>query len=101
MLRIAYTEIQRREELLGDYSIKKMTLVFFNNAEINLEPVGRHIIGGNGRVDMKVGLRTIMIIGKDDAEWMFVERAERGKRLTRDFSKANFEGILKEFIEEF
>lgn len=25
LLRIAYTEIQRREELLGDYSIKKMT----------------------------------------------------------------------------
>lgn len=101
LLRIAYTEIQRREEILGDYSIKKMTLVFFNNAEINLEPVGLHIIGGNGRVDMKVGLRTIMIIGKNDAEWMFAERAERGKPLTKKFSKATFEGILKEFIEEF
>jgi len=101
LLRIVYTEVHRREEILGDYSIKKMTLVFFNNAEINIEPVGLHIIGGNGRVDMKVGLRTIMIIGKDDAEWMFAERAERGKRTTWDFNKDSFEGILKEFIEEF
>lgn len=100
-LRVVYTDIRRSEELLGDYSIRKMTMIFFNNAKIELEPVGLHIIGGNGRVDMRVGLRTIMIVGKDEFEWMFAERPSKEQRRTWDFNKISFEGVLKEFIEEF
>lgn len=100
-LRISYADIRITEELIGQYNSKKMIITFFNNEKIELEPIGLHIIGAKGRVDMRIGIRTIMIVGNnDDSGWMFSEREGREKPRRWDFKKEEFEKILSEFAEE-
>lgn len=100
-LRISYADIRITEELIGHYNSKKMIITFFNDEKIELEPIGLHIIGAKGRVDMRIGIRTIMIIGSnDDSEWMFSEREGREKPRRWNFNKEEFEKILSEFAEE-
>jgi len=101
-LKITYIDISIAEELLGRYSTKKMSITFFNYEKIELVPVGLHIIGAKGRVDMKIGIRKIMIVGNiENSEWMFTEREGRGKPRTWEFNEDNFKEILTEFAEEF
>ncbi len=101
-LKISYTDTSISEELLGHYSIGKMIITFFNNEEIELEPVGLDIVGAKGRVDMKIGMRKIRIVGNpEDSDWMFSEREGRGKPRIWDFDNHNFKAVLTEFAEEF
>ena len=100
-LHVEYVDIPLSEELLGRYIVKKMMIIFFNEEKIEIEPWGLNITGANGRVDIKLGLRNIMIIGNDDASWMFAERLGRGQPHTWDFNHDSFEEILKNFIEAF
>ncbi|RLC15000.1 MAG: hypothetical protein DRI57_13565 [Deltaproteobacteria bacterium] len=101
-LKISYKDISISEQSLGRYSVREMIITFFNNDKIELGPVGLNIIGARGRVDMKMGMRTIGIIGTDDdSGWMFSERESRlGKPKTWSFDEYNFKAILAEFAEE-
>jgi hypothetical protein len=75
-------------------------IVGFNGDTIELVPKGLHIISGNGRVDLKLGFREIMIIGQDgEEEWIFAERNGPGKSRQFQFNKDNFEKILQEYLE--
>lgn len=88
------------EELLGSYEAQTMSIKFFSGEIIKLVPKGLHVIGGNGRVDMKIGLREIMIVGKDEKPgWFFAERISRGQPKSFDFNQENFENLLYEFVE--
>ena len=88
------------EELLGSYEAPTMSIKFFSGEIIKLVPKGLHVIGGNGRVDMKIGLREIMIVGKDEKPgWFFAERISRGQPKSFDFNQENFENLLYEFVE--
>ncbi|MDM8548671.1 hypothetical protein QUF72_01285 [Desulfobacterales bacterium HSG2] len=102
-LKISYNDISISEQSLGRYSVQKMIITFFNNEKIELTPIGFHIIGARGRVDMEIGMRTVGIIGiYDDSGWMFSERENRrGKPKTWRFDKHNFESLLTEFAEAF
>lgn len=101
-LKISYTDTSISEELLGHYTLMKMIITFFNNERIELEPVGLDIIGARGRVDMKIGMRTIRIVGNsEDSGWMFSESEGRGKPRIWDFNEGNFKAYLAEFAEEF
>ncbi|MCP4345105.1 MAG: hypothetical protein GY795_06210 [Desulfobacterales bacterium] len=101
-LKIFYTDTSISEELLGRYSVRKMTITFFNNEKIELEPVGLDIVGAMGRVDMKIGMRKIRIVGNtEDSGWMFSEREGRGKPIIWDFNEDNLKETLAEFAEEF
>ncbi len=101
-LKISSEDISLSEKLIGRYSLKKMIVTFFNNEKIEFRPVGLHIIGANGRVDMKLGMRTIMIVGNsNNTGWMFSEREGRGKPRTWNFDEDSFNAILTEFVEAF
>jgi len=102
-LKISHTDISISERLIGRYSVRKMIITFFNNEKIELIPAGLHIIGAKGRVDIKIGMRKIGIVGsEDDSGWMFSERETRlGKPRIWRFDEDNFKAILAEFAEEF
>lgn len=99
-VRVDFSEIVITEQLLGTYKAPCMTINFFNGDSVELVPKGLHIISGNGRVDLKLGLREIMIIGQDgEEEWIFAERNGPGKSRQFQFNKDNFEKILQEYLE--
>ncbi|MCP4104243.1 MAG: hypothetical protein GY749_01685 [Desulfobacteraceae bacterium] len=101
-LKIFCTDTSISEELIGRYSVRKMTITFFNNEKIELEPVGLDIVGAMGRVDMKIGMRKIRIVGNTEGSgWMFSEREGRGKPIIWDFNEDNLKETLAEFAEEF
>ena len=88
------------EELLGSYEAPTMSVKFFSGEIIKLVPKGLHVVGGNGRVDMKIGLREIMIVGQDKEQgWFFAERINRGQPKAFDFNQETFENLLHEFVE--
>ncbi len=101
-LKISYADISISEEYLGNYSVKKMIITFFNNEKIELIPIGLYIVGAKGRIDMKIGMRKIMIVrNTEDSGWIFSEREGRGKPEIWEFNEDNFKAVLTEFAEEF
>lgn len=102
-LKITYTDISISEEQIGFYSVQKMLITFFNNRKIELEPVGLHVIGADGRIDMKFASQTMMLIGSvTEGRWMFAERREnREKPTSWNFDQDSFKSFLTDFIEEF
>lgn len=97
---ITREQISIYEELLGSYDAPIMSIKFFSGEIIKLVPKGLHVVGGNGRVDMKIGLREIMIVGQDKEQgWFFAERINRGQPRAFDFNQETFENLLHEFVE--
>ena len=90
------------EEWLGVYKIEKLKIIFFNNQEVTLTPKGLHVIGAEGRIDMTIGSRVIMIVRVgDDLGWTFAEREGRGKPKRWEFNENTFKELLAEYAEEF
>ena len=102
-LKISYTDISISEAQIGVYSVQKMLITFFNNQKIELEPVGLHVVGNDGRIDMKFASQTMMLIGSpDEGKWMFMERREDKENPTSwNFDHESLRSFLTDFIEEF
>jgi hypothetical protein len=101
-MKISLSDISISEELLGTYSLQKMTITFFNTEKVYLIPIGLHIIGAKGRIDMILGTRKIMIVGNiKDSGWMFSERHGRDKPKMWIFNQDTFTEILTEYAKEF
>lgn len=99
-LSVETKEITITEELLGTYQAPSMIITFFTGEKVHLTPKGLHIIAGEGRVDLKLGQREIMIVGQDEEPgWFFAEREGRGKPRYFEFSRENFEQLLQEYLE--
>ena len=90
-----------REDQLGEYTIDGLHIEFVDGQSIDIQPIGRFIIEGEGRVDLQAGTRTIMIVHTGQGEWQFAERTGRhGPPKTWPFNQATFEELLAEIIEE-
>lgn len=93
------------EEMFGTYFPRKLNIRFkLNGRLVELLPKGRHIVGANGRIDMHLGGKIVMILGKENgAGWEFVEafggpgRGPSHLPLTRE----NFESLLADFAQSF
>lgn len=87
------------EELLGDYEAQGVRLVFVNDRVLRLVPVGRHVLGADGRIDvMSINTCLAMLIRRD-GEWCFARREERtGPPLTWRFNRDTFHDFLVEFV---
>jgi len=97
---IETSEIGITEEVLGTYRAPSMTISFFGGESIRLVPKGLHVIGGKGRVDMKLGLREVMIVGREDESgWFFAERVGHAKPRQFEFNRDHFEKLLREYLE--
>jgi hypothetical protein len=92
---------RRQEEPIGVYQVRSMRIVFFNGRTLEIIPRGLIVVGANGRVDMDLGYKSVMIAGKQDGSgWEFVERIA-GRAESYEFNQANFERILSDFASRF
>ncbi len=86
------------EEHLAD----SLVIQFFNGETIKFIPVGANIIDAYGRVDMRLGLRTVMLVLQEkEGKWLLAERYSRTHLETYEFNRDNFEEIITEFVENF
>jgi len=103
LLKIEYAPISITEEHIGTYSIRKMQ-IFYPKGCIVLEPVGRNIIGGEGRIDFYLqgeisqGVMLILFHKDSEDEWFMVSKQDRHERhlLTR----SSFEKAIDQWITE-
>ena len=91
-----------REDQLGDYEAQSLRLVFLDSQILTFRPVGRFIIGTQGRVDVVSGSTLLaMLLHKGNDEWDFAKREGRYGKLVRwKFNKSALEEFLAEFLEE-
>ena len=71
---------------------------FVDGQTVELQPIGRYVVGAYGRVDLKAGLRTIMIVKRREDEWEFAEREGRGKPKTWPLNRQTFEELMADSV---
>lgn len=94
-------KLEISEETYGEYKALSLVIGFFNGQFIKIVPKGLGVVGVNGRVDMEMGGRQVMIVGMPDGTtWEFAERD--GRQINRfPFNKENFEDLISVFVSEF
>lgn len=103
LLTIQIFPISITEEHIGPYSINKMEITFARDS-IVLEPVGRNIIGGEGRIDFYLkgefgkGVMLILFREKEKDNWFLVYKQNRRQREL--FSRKSLEKVIEQWIEE-
>lgn len=84
-----------REEMLGHYRTNILVVTFVDGQAIRVKPKARYIIGGDGRVDIELGARTVMLIGQNEAPgWYLVEKEGGRKSNSYPFNKESFENVI-------
>ena len=101
-LDIQSEDILLREDQLGDYATRSLRLTFLDSQILTFRPVGRFIIGAQGRVDVISGSTLLaMLLYKENDEWEFARREGRyGKPVRWVFNRSTLEEFLVEFLEE-
>jgi hypothetical protein len=89
-----------REEAFGDYNIERLTIEFVDGQIVEVQPVGRYVLGADGRLDLKAGLHTTMIVRRGMDKWELAEREGRGKPKTWPLTRETFEELLAGIVEE-
>jgi hypothetical protein len=98
---VTYSQISINEEVLGNYRTTMATITFIDGQTIFVRPKARYIIGGDGRVDIELGTRTIMLIGQeDDPGWFIAEREGGGQSRKYPFNKESFESVISSIITQ-
>lgn len=101
-LEIRSENIPIREDQLGDYEARSLRLIFLDSQILTFRPVGRFIIGAQGRVDVVSGSTLLaMLLHSGNDEWDFARREGRyGKPVRWEFNKSTLEEFLAKFLEE-
>lgn len=101
-LEIQSEDILIREDQLGDYATRSLRLIFLDSQILTFKPVGRFIIGAQGRVDVISGSTLLaMLLYRGNDEWEFARREGRyGKPVRWAFNRNTLEEFLVDFLEE-
>lgn len=101
-LEIQSEDILLREDQLGDYATRSLRLIFLDSQILTFKPVGRFIIGAQGRVDVVSGSTLLaMLLYRENDEWEFARREGRyGKPVRWAFNRNTLEEFLVDFLEE-
>jgi hypothetical protein len=103
LLNINTIPISIVEEYIGKYTIPKMEISFPSGCVI-LEPVGRNIVGGKGRIDFYLrgnyGSRLMLILYYEQGEdiWMIKDKEKKFKNVM--LSNESFEKVIEKWITD-
>ncbi|MBP1971727.1 hypothetical protein J2Z83_003882 [Virgibacillus natechei] len=95
MIDIKEKRIMLQEEHLGLYDAPSLVLAI-EKEEIEIQPIGRLIIGAKGRIDIISSYAKYIVLYLDDREWVYRKETDHGK--FTDFTKENFEKILEDLL---
>lgn len=102
LLKIKTSSFSTSEEYIGSYNINKMEITYSTTSCIALEPIGRNIIGGEGRIDLykkgevSKGLMLILFRENGEDNWYVISQTSRDEREL--LSKSSFENIIEKLI---
>lgn len=101
LVQVEKQEISIHEDLLGEYQVPALRLVFLKSLVLTLRPVGRFVLRAKGRVDLVSGGTPIAMLILNEADnWEFAKRETRYETPRRwPFSRETFEKLLVEFLE--
>ncbi len=103
LIKIQLLPISVFEEHIGTYSIDKME-ISYATGNIVLEPVGRNIIGGEGRIDFyfkgefSKGIMLILFRDNGEDNWFLVSK--QNSRDRELLTKTTLEKAIEKWIEE-
>ena len=89
------------ETQLGQYQAPSLKLAFLKSQVLTLRPVGRFVLGAEGRVDLvSASTPLAMLLLNGTNHWEFARREARFERPHRwDFNRRTFEELLVDFLE--
>jgi len=95
-LKITKTSVEKNERMLGAYTAPKRVIEFAGR-KIEIEPIARIIVGGNGRVDIRstVG-RAFLIFSKAEGRWAIVN--DRDWTTREPLTNETFERVMEAFL---
>ena len=101
LLQVEQETIPIYEDQLGQYQAPVLKLVFLKSQVLTLRPVGRFVLGAEGRVDLISGSTPLaMLILNGTDHWGFARREARYERPHRwEFNRRTFEELLVDFLE--
>lgn len=102
LLSVKYHRITITEEHMGTYDIDKLEICS-NDSSVMLEPVGRNIIGGEGRIDFflkgEYGNGRLLILFREEGldRWYMIHKQDKRNRTL--LNKESLEGALEEWLQ--
>lgn len=84
-----------QEEHLGEYKAPSRELSI-GKVKIQIEPIGRLIIGARGRIDIYSSYERYILLYLLERGWVYRKETARGQ--FHDFSRESFERILEELL---
>lgn len=95
LLKVIEKETELEEEHIGKYKAVKLELIIGAD-RINIEPVGRFIIGALGRIDISSIIGNFIVIYHAEKGWIY--RNEQQKTTFQPFTEENFTNIVKALV---
>lgn len=92
LLKIKDKEVLISEELFGDYKVPAMDILT-EWKTVKIEPIGRVIIGGLGRVDMYTETKRYIFILTTENKWAY-----KNKNNYQELNENLFSDLLKESL---
>lgn len=93
---VARQEKQVHEELLGDYEVPQLR-IRVSDGELLLNPVGLHVIGAEGRIDLEAwpSLNRVKLVRHNDVWEVYTDS---NVPLRRPWSKETFVQLAKDLV---
>lgn len=103
LIKIDYRRKEIQEEFLGEYAVLRLILKISSTKSIILDPVGRNVVGSNGRIDFylkgaKVP-RLMILLFEDGTDSKWEIWSPKGKSDSIDLNRLNFEKIIETWLE--
>jgi len=86
-----------REDRLGEYAVPLLRIKL-PGGELDLNPIGRDVIGGNGRVDLEAfpTLSRVKLVGEADGRWRIM--TDSNVPLRRPWEPATFVQLAHDLL---
>jgi hypothetical protein len=96
-LELESREVQVSEHHLGQYQAPMLLIKTPTGEQIRIRPIGRHVVGASGRVDMEVDARRKELLLGSNNNWRFVP--PQPTMAFQELDEASFRSALKSLLQ--
>ena len=95
LIDVVEKEIEIKEEHIGEYKAPSLELII-GAESIKIMPVGRFIIGANGRVDISSYMNRFNVLYHSEKRWIYRNEGQQGS--FQRFTEESFTKMLKDLV---